>query len=156
MLEMLEEWLEIGFQSVRKLVATFTVSICAYLLTAQESPAQKELARKAQVTALLHSSSVKGDVQGLLDLIVRRFHQAIQSLQKNNEHETASDKAPASDDPMEVESTGDVTGYVGEMQSKIGIAVQFVTSAMHHPQLVYFTPTLTQLLCGVFQIQVTP
>lgn len=50
---------------------------------------------------------------------------------------------------------GEETDFeLSDLQSRIGVAVQFVIAAMREKQVLCLAPTLTRLLASIFQIQV--
>lgn len=123
-LKICEEQLTVGFQSVREVSSTLTVSICQYLMSSTSG----------------HTSSTS-KASSLCTLMVQRFQQGveiIQEIQRGPEKE---------EDGMEVEFE------LADLSGKIGFAAQFILSSMHHPQSSCLVPTLIQLLPGVFKIQ---
>ena len=109
----------------------------------------------------LHSPlhpSMMWPIQDLLDVVVDRFYDGLQCIQSMKSHtetptQTTGDSASGS---MDAEKNGKTSEDLdlGALQSKIGLAVQFVVAAMHDAQVRQLTPTLVRLLPGIFQIQV--
>ena len=90
--------------------------------------------------------------------MVERFYDGLRCVQSAKRRTDAP--IQTTDDDASGSMDGELNGKALEdldldaLQSKIGLAVQFVVAAMHDAQVRQLTPTLVRLLPGIFQIQV--